>query len=119
MNQFFIHDGVTEKGPLNIEQLKMEVLKNNTPVWFEGLENWTTIEEVEELRSLIIHTNTPPPFKKNNTPLSYINSFSDYPSGSEVKYEAAPKKSFKLPLILTGIIFLTVIVISLVYQNQS
>ncbi|MEP7253819.1 MAG: DUF4339 domain-containing protein [Ginsengibacter sp.] len=52
MTHYFLKDGKTEIGPLTIEQLKCRLVNKNTPVWFAGLEEWTTVENVYELKEL-------------------------------------------------------------------
>ena len=52
MIHYFLKDGKTEIGPLTIEQLKCRSVNKNTPVWFAGLEEWTTVENVYELQEL-------------------------------------------------------------------
>ena len=52
MIHYFLKDGITEIGPLTIEQLKCRSVNKNTPVWFAGLEEWTTVENVYELKEL-------------------------------------------------------------------
>ena len=52
MTHYFLKDGKTEIGPLTIEQLKSTPIEKNTPVWFAGLEEWTTVEQVYELKEL-------------------------------------------------------------------
>ena len=60
MKKFFLHDGSQQAGPFDIEQLKSKNLNSDTPIWFEGLDEWTTISKVDELKEII--TATPPPF---------------------------------------------------------
>ena len=52
MTHYFLKDGKTEIGPLTIEQLKCRPVNKNTPVWFAGLEEWTTVEQVYELKEI-------------------------------------------------------------------
>lgn len=52
MTHYFLKDGKTEIGPLTIEQLKCRPVNKNTPVWFAGLEEWTIVENVYELKEL-------------------------------------------------------------------
>lgn len=60
MKKYFIHYNHQQEGPYDFEDLKNKKLSANTPVWYEGLTNWTTIEKVEELKQ--ITSTTPPPF---------------------------------------------------------
>lgn len=64
MKKYFLHNGKDQEGPFDINDLKVKNINADTPVWFEGISEWTTIKEVPELKSLI---SKPPPFiKKEN-----------------------------------------------------
>ncbi|MDQ6845801.1 MAG: DUF4339 domain-containing protein [Bacteroidota bacterium] len=54
MTHYFLKDGKKEVGPLTINQLKCRQVNKSTPVWFAGLDEWTTVEEVYELKELFI-----------------------------------------------------------------
>lgn len=60
MKKFYLHDGSQQLGPFDIEELKSKNLNRETPIWFEGIDEWTTIGKVDELKEII--TATPPPF---------------------------------------------------------
>ncbi len=62
MTHYFLKEGKTEIGPLTIEQLKSRPVDKNTPVWFAGLEEWTTVEEVYELKELFRTKSSKPRF---------------------------------------------------------
>ena len=68
MRKYFIHNGQTEMGPFEMEQLNTMQLKSETPVWFDGLQNWTTAGNIPELQSIINSYNLPPKFEN---PVSY------------------------------------------------
>ncbi|WP_418262942.1 GYF domain-containing protein [Flavobacterium faecale] len=65
MNSYFLHNGTESSGPFTIEELKTKNIKGNTPVWCQGMPDWTTAAEVEELKSLLMVI--PPPIKNNPT----------------------------------------------------
>jgi len=119
MRQYFIHDGQSEKGPLDIEQLKLETLKKETPIWYDGLENWITAGEVEELKNLF--AITPPPLIKAIPPKIETPPKVEQPQYS-IPYEqqnVTNKKSYRTEII-TGFAILAIAIISwLVYQNKS
>jgi len=54
MKQYFIHNGQNEEGPFDLEQLKLQPLKKETPIWYEGLDKWTTAGEIEEIKILFV-----------------------------------------------------------------
>lgn len=63
MKEYFVHDGQSGKGPYTIEQLSSFFLKKDTP-WFEGLEQWTVAENIEELKELFSSKPVLPPLAK-------------------------------------------------------
>jgi len=118
MRKYFIHDGQNEKGPFDFEQLKLEQLKKDTPVWYEGLESWTTANEVEELKFLF--SVKPPPLKSSNIesiPTSPLAA-SSYSTTPEYPFDEPKKKSFLLSVIIGGIIVVGIIG-WLLYQNSN
>jgi hypothetical protein len=74
-NKFYIHNGTEQQGPFTIEELKLQNIDLSTPIWFEGLNDWSTVGEIEELKNMLHHEN------KHNIPnqtlTSTENSFGD------------------------------------------
>lgn len=70
MKKYYLHDGQSHTGPYLIEELKSQSITASTPVWYQGLPEWTTAGHIEEL-SEIIKTNVPPPFKSPPKPPHY------------------------------------------------
>ena len=62
MKKFYLHDGKAQKGPYDINELRLQNISPQTPVWANTLEDWTPAGEVEELNGLF--TSAPPPFRK-------------------------------------------------------
>lgn len=63
MKKYYLHNGTEQEGPFDIQELKNKNLNKETKVWFEGLSDWTTVGNVEELKELFKLTS-PPPFKE-------------------------------------------------------
>lgn len=63
MRNYFLHNGIEQLGPFTIEELKIKGINSKTSIWYEGLENWTTADKIDELKSII--QQLPPDFKKN------------------------------------------------------
>ncbi|WP_017257829.1 DUF4339 domain-containing protein [Pedobacter arcticus] len=66
MKKFYLNDGKDTQGPFNIEELRTKDINKSTPIWYEGLENWIKISEVDELRDLF-NSPIPPPFENNKS----------------------------------------------------
>lgn len=58
MKKYYLHNGTESSGPFNIEELIAKQITSKTPVWFEGMEQWKTASEIEELQSIF---KIPPP----------------------------------------------------------
>ncbi len=66
MKKFYIHNGTEQMGPFDIDDLKSKDIHAETPIWYDGLDNWTTASKVDELKE-ILRTATPPPFNQPKT----------------------------------------------------
>ncbi|MDD5150412.1 MAG: GYF domain-containing protein [Flavobacterium sp.] len=104
MKKYFLHNGSESSGPFDLEELKAKRISKTTPIWFEGMENWKTASEIEELKSLFVVI--PPP----------ISSFSG--TTSTLKKEVKTEKRKILGLsktlffgIIGGLIVLVVTII--------
>lgn len=60
MKKYYFNDGRAQQGPFTLEELQAKNITAETPVWYDGLPDWTTAGQVEELKEIFIHT--PPPF---------------------------------------------------------
>lgn len=81
MNKYYLHNGSENIGPFDLEELKAKKITKETPVWCEGMDDWTTAGAVEELKSILV--STPPPIKK---------VVDDPKSNSESTKSTEPKK---------------------------
>ena len=68
MNTYFLHNGIESSGPFTIDELKHKKVTPTTPVWCQGMPDWKTVAEVEELNVLL--TVVPPPLKIKEKPAS-------------------------------------------------
>lgn len=64
--KYFLHDGDEQRGPFSLEDLKTKLITKDTPVWREGLADWSKAGALDELRSLF--ASVPPSFKKQPLP---------------------------------------------------
>lgn len=63
MTSYFIHDGLNHSGPFSLYELKEKTIVADTPVWTEGLGDWSVAKEIPELASFFNLKPTPPPFQ--------------------------------------------------------
>jgi hypothetical protein len=61
---YFIHQDGNQAGPFTIEELKQKSILPSTPVWTEGLAEWTTASHLKELDCLF--APAPPLFTQPN-----------------------------------------------------
>lgn len=66
MKKYFLHNGIESSGPFDIQELKTKRITQNTPVWFDGMENWSTAGKIEELSNLFVVN--PPPISPSTSP---------------------------------------------------
>ncbi len=98
MKQFFYHDGKQQIGPVDFEQLRTSNIKKDTPIWHDGLENWTTAGKIDELSGIFLKT-PPPYFENNQAPPDYvIGSENDFIEEKEFNYKKLAL--FTIPIII-------------------
>ena len=121
MRKYFIHNGETENGPFDIEQLKTMQIKSETPIWYEGLQSWTIAGNVEELKSFIISNSTPPKFEKFAQQNSNVNppSFTKPNYENNQNFELKKSKTLRNVLIGIGVLALVVIGLSIASNNSE
>lgn len=61
MKKYYLHDGSNQLGPFDIDDLKNRNVIKSTPVWYEGLSEWTSADQIEELKDFLGNA-IPPPF---------------------------------------------------------
>ncbi len=110
MRQYFIYDGQLKKGPFNFEELKSESLSKETPVWYEGMQDWILAGSLTELKEYFMQKATPPPVPKSlknkmRTRNEILSSFTDAEEGV---YKPR-KKSYLMPVIVFVLIIAIVI----------
>lgn len=72
MKKYFLHNGTEQQGPFDLDDLKEKHINKDTPIWYDGLHDWTTADKIDELKD-ILSTSTPPPFSSKQTTPPPIN----------------------------------------------
>jgi hypothetical protein len=114
MKKYFLHDGEKNIGPFTINELKDKKITKETPIWYEGLEDWTTAGEVEDLNSIfLLNSPTIPPIKKTPPPIKKVDN------EEQNQTIFGLKKNLLYPI--SGIIILIVIslIFNLVQENKK
>lgn len=104
MKVYYLHDGDNQAGPFDIDQLKSKNIGKNTPVWRDGLDEWTTAGDLQELSS-IFNSATPPPLPKKYMPDQQNATNSNLSSANS----SATRKSVFIPIITTVLVILSAI----------
>ena len=71
MKKYYYSNGKERRGPFNFEELKHEDINKNSLVWFEGLADWTSADEIPELKE--IFELIPPPIDMTEPPSNLEN----------------------------------------------
>ena len=121
MRQYYIYDGQRKKGPFDFERLKLQPLTNETPVWYEGLENWAMAGNMDELSDYFIPKKTPPPlpkaFEKKALPRrnEILDSF-EYASEGFTKHREKPAAKQSIIFIIAIVIIIGIVITLIVYR---
>jgi hypothetical protein len=113
MKKFYAFINEKQEGPLTIEELKTNKINRDTLIWFEGIEDWKSAKEIEELKVLFI--SSPPPINVKNEnkippiPVIKTNLKANIPT---------KKKSKIIVLSLIGILIGVSIAVAFIKYNE-
>lgn len=86
MKKYFINDNGTQKGPFTLDELKSLNLKNDTHVWYDGMEDWVNAGDVNDLKEYIVKMPPPIGTKSNNIKSQTENVSVNRNKSSKLKY---------------------------------
>lgn len=92
---------MSQQGPFTIEEMKAKNIAKDTPVWHEGLVEWTIANKIEELQQIIV-AKTPPPFPSK----SPVQENSPVQKPVPPKREGSQKKSAGKTILLISLAIL-------------
>lgn len=118
MKKYFYTNGKEKIGPFTIDGLKGQNLSRETKVWFYGLDNWTTLSEIDELDSI---TSSIPPQLKTSNAKENQNTIEPKPIKQKLSIEKKPIKTrnkLKRVLVIT-VISIIILLISIVAYNRQ
>lgn len=115
MRMYFIHDGTKQEGPYSLDELKTKNITRQTPIWFEGIDEWTIAENIEELKS--IFTSVPPPFTKVISPVNIKEDSTKQEKG--IKPKKKKGKIYLYTFIISLVVFLIFVAIYAINNNNS
>lgn len=105
MKKYYLHNGTEQVGPFSIEELMVKNIKKDTEVWHEGISDWKTAENIDELKELFKLTSPPPIKKKETSKLPPINKPKQEKSSESNKTSTSWKSVFLKTAFTCAIIF--------------
>jgi hypothetical protein len=97
MKKYYLHNGKEKEGPFDLETLKHKNLANDTPIWYEGLADWTIAENVYELKDLFPMLNDPA--------FGSLQAPPPFTGGEEITEKRSRGKLIFMVILILAIIF--------------
>ncbi len=119
MKKYFYINGKEKIGPFTIDELKEQNLSRVTKVWFYGLDNWTTMSEIEELNSI---TSSIPPQLKISNAKEIQNTIEPKPTKQKLNIRKEPIKTsnkLKRVIVITAISVIVLLIGFVAYNRQQ
>jgi hypothetical protein len=116
MKKFYLYTGTEQQGPFDISELRTKNIKRETPIWYEGLSEWTTAGQIEELNELFSST-TPPPFESRTPPPPPIQKPENHLPN--VNKPSTKKKKYVGWIIFIILIIVALVIVALVVSNDQ
>ena len=106
MTKYFYLDGVNKLGPFTKEQLVNENINRDTKIWYYGLDDWTNISDIDDLKEVF---NCIPPDLKFEDHQVENESFTNQKSQNKELKKTKNKKTkwFIIALIVIILAFIS------------
>lgn len=111
MRKYYLYNGARQYGPFSFAELKHQHLLRDTPVWYEGLNEWRLAGSVEELQE-ILPPACPPPFIVSNTGHGAAPSPLPARASSKINARFYNRVVFLASLIVLFLLILAMVVMS-------
>ncbi len=131
MKKYYYYKKKT-KGPYSFDELKKEGLDPGTLIWFDGLDNWTPIEQIKEIEDILTSNNVSSEVKLLSTSEDKFNSSNNLnDESSQKKIYAISQKNFfsklfsfkgrirRLEYLLTFIFLIIIYVVAILFALNS
>ena len=107
MKHYYYADKEQQFGPFTVDELKLKRLKKSTLVWTEGMQDWASANEIEELKNILISEPPPLPKRATNAPTTEtIQIKQAQPPTTSTKYDLTYEKETEATFF--GILLLVV-----------
>ena len=120
MKKYFYTNGKDKIGPFSFEELKEQKLSRETKVWFYGLDKWTSLSEIEELKSIAYSIPPRLKFPEPQKTIQEADIKKTAPSQKKIaKNNSKSKRNLKKGVFITFLILLVIVVIYFIGNNQK
>jgi len=102
MKKYFLNGKTNESESHSLTDLQILGFQESDFIWFEGLDTWKPVGEIEELQPYIKEKVVPPPFQPNPTPPLFTDEWSEKSNStkSSMPYEDKDRPGGWIYLIL-------------------
>ena len=120
MKKYFYTNGIEQKGPFSLEELKEQNLTSDTKVWYYGLENWTNIIEIEELNYFINSKPQRLTISENQVKIQRLENNKSKLEKKKLKKRNTKRHNIiRIGFIIFGVILLIVVGYWLINKNKE
>jgi len=116
MKKYYTHTENKQNGPFDLTELKSQKISKETPIWYEGLPEWTKAGEIPELSELF-RNSTPPPINPNS--FSKNESSKPIPPKSSISEPKKNKPRAWLWILIALFLVISVITGIIVVNNPN
>jgi hypothetical protein len=109
MRTYYINNGNENSGPFTLEQLKNQQIKENTLVWYQGMDEWKHAVDLEDLKPFFFTDILEPVQQSSSTPQVEVTRTTQTIFGL--------KKSYFFYALAFSAVMITVFTLTIIQNN--
>ena len=108
MKKYYLFVGARQYGPFSRAELKNQAIHRDTPVWYEGLNEWVKAGTVDDLQG-ILPAACPPPFVVANYAAPQAGNSLPERKASLLQRRFRNRLTFFVSLLALGLLILAIL----------
>lgn len=120
MKHYYYAENDQQLGPFTLDELKTKRLKRSTLVWTDGMENWASANDIDDLKDILISEPPPLPKKKSVEPIvEIIQTKQSENHLNSKKYDLSYEKDIQITVVGVLLLVISIVLYSITLPFET